>query len=56
MDGRGFYSRLSGIPSDQQLDDELESLLSLPNINPNQPREWLNVDGQGKTSYALVRG
>lgn len=55
MDPRGVYTRLSGISADQQLDDELESLLALPNINPNQPREWLKVDAQGKTSYALVR-
>ena len=54
MDPRGMYTRLSGINADQQLDDELESLLSLPNINPNQPREWLDVDAQGRTSYALV--
>ncbi|KAA6421154.1 MAG: Magnesium transporter [Trebouxia sp. A1-2] len=51
---RGLYSRLSGYNPDQDLDDELDSLLSLPNVNPNQPREWLHIDGHGKTSYALV--
>ena len=53
---RGLYSRLSGYNPDQDLDDELDSLLSLPNVNPNQPREWLHIDGHGKTSYALVSG
>lgn len=52
---RGLYSRLSGYNPDQDLDDELDSLLSLPNVNPNQPREWLHIDEQGKTSYTLVR-
>lgn len=51
---RGLYSRLSGHNPDQDLDDELDSLLSLPNVNPNQPREWLHIDEQGKTSYTLV--
>ena len=51
---RGMYSRLSGYNPDQALDDELDSLLSLPNVNPNQPREWLHIDEQGKTSYTLV--
>ena len=51
---RGIYSRLSGYDPDQELDHEFDSLLSLPNVNPNQPREWLHIDAQGKTSYALV--
>ena len=50
---RGLYSRLSGNNPDQ--DEEMDSLLSLPNVNPNQPREWLHIDSQGKTKYSLVK-
>ena len=51
---RGLYSRLSGNGPDQELDDEMDSLLSLPTVNPNQPREWLHIDAHGKTRYILV--
>lgn len=50
----GRYSRLSGLDEDQKLDEEMDSLLALPKVNPNQPREWLLIDAQGKTFHALV--
>ena len=52
---RGLYSRLAGVNPDQDIDEGMDSLLSLPQINPNQPREWLHIDPQGKTRYALVK-
>ena len=51
---RGLYSRLAGVNPDQDLDEGMDSLLSLPQVNPNQPREWLHIDPQGRTRYALV--
>ncbi|KAL3135886.1 hypothetical protein ABBQ32_007442 [Trebouxia sp. C0010 RCD-2024] len=32
----------------------MDSLLSLPKVSPNHPREWLHIDPQGRTTYALV--
>lgn len=51
---RGLYSRLAGINPDQDIDEGMDSLLSLPQVNPNQPREWLHIDPQGRTRYVLV--
>ena len=51
---RGMYSRLAGVSPDQDLDECMDSLLALPHVNPNQPREWLHIDPQGRTRYALV--
>ena len=51
---RGLYSRLAGVNPDQDIDEGMDSLLSLPQVNPNQPREWLHIDPQGRTRYALV--
>ena len=50
----GQYARLSGIEEDQKLDEEMDSLLALPKVNPNQPREWLLIDAQGRTFHTLV--
>lgn len=51
---RGLYSRLAGVGDHHDVDEGMDSLLSLPQVNPNQPREWLHIDPQGRTRYALV--
>lgn len=50
----GQYARLSSGEDDQKLDEEMDSLLALPKVNPNQPREWLLIDTQGKAYHTLV--
>ena len=49
------YTRLPGLEDDAKLDEEIDSLLALPKVNMNQPREWLLIDAQGKAYHTLVR-
>ena len=41
---RGLYSRLAGVSPDHDLDEGMDSLLSLPKVSANHPREWLHID------------
>ena len=56
---RGSYARLPTLPDFDRnaaaSDNSHESLLAIPTVNPNQPREWLRINQRGHLKFVLVR-
>ncbi len=56
---RGSYARLPTLPDFDRhaaaSENSHESLLAIPTVNPNQPREWLRINQRGHLKFVLVR-